>query len=96
MPHPLQVQREQRFIPKHNIEKGPPSCHKCHEPMKLLRETTSHWEFGCERCQHAHVFTKPQSQAAAQYHVQQGRREQAQRMKKAYESRTKYFLGGSR
>ena len=88
---------QSRLIPKHDISKSPPPCPKCHDAMKLLRETETHWEFGCERDQFAHVFTKPQATAAAQHQVNEGRRQQAERMHRAYDSRTKYFvLGGSK
>lgn len=88
---------QSRLIPKHDISKSPPPCPKCYEEMRLLRETPTHWEFGCERDQFAHVFTKPQAMAAAQHRVLEGRREQAQKLRQAYDSRIKYFpLGGSK
>lgn len=92
------IQRPQdRFIPKHDITKGAPSCHKCGKEMKLVGENETTWQWGCQPCQFAHVFSKPQSQAAAQHTVMQGRMENHRRMLKAYDSRPKFFLlGGSK
>lgn len=91
------MKSQDRLIPKHDISKSPPPCPKCHEEMKLVGEGQDNWQFGCERCQFAHVFTKPQATAAAQHQVSEGRKQQAERMHKAYDSRTKYFvLGGSK
>lgn len=92
----LKMQPQDRLIPKHDISKSPPPCPQCHKEMKLVGEAETNWQFGCERCQFAHVFTKPQAEAAAKHQVQQGRRENQERMYRAYDARKKYFIGGSK
>lgn len=93
--HPMQPQSE-RLVPKADQTKAP-NCQKCGHPMKVVGEGDTYWTFGCEPCQCAHVFTKPQAKDAAKYRVQMDRLARAQEAKRKFESRTKYFvLGGSK
>lgn len=87
---PLQPQRG-RLVPQHDRNRVP-NCQKCGQAMELVGESEVNWQFGCRRCQCAHVFSKPQARAAAQYRAQLERQLQHQQRVRAHDSRTKYFF----
>ena len=73
-----------------------PNCQRCGREMKLIGESEHNWQWGCEPCGCARVFSKPQAQAAAQYRAQLERQLQHQQRVRAHDSRTKYFLQGGK
>lgn len=87
--------QQDRLIPKCDQEKIP-NCQKCGKQMRVIGESETHWTFGCEPCQCAHVFSKPQTAAAAKYRAQIERTAQTQQRIKEHGSRKKFFLLGGK
>lgn len=68
-----------------------PLCPRCHRSMLLLAEEDTNWQFGCDTCKIAHVFTKPQSKGLAKEQVKEQRADNWRKQLRALESRPKYF-----
>lgn len=80
-----------RLVPRQSKERIP-NCQRCGQPMSLLAESDWNWQFGCYACGCAHVFSKPQAEAAAKYRAQMERQAELTRRVRQHNSRPKYFL----
>ena len=90
----LAPQRD-RLVPKQSFEHVT-NGQRCGKKMQLVGEGDDNWQFGCEPCGCAHVFSKPRARAAAQYRAQLERQAETQARRRQHDSRPKFFmLGGN-